>query len=110
MIPALTSSSLNLPMSANCFSLGMIPASEFFDAFTITMTRIAVSFRWSRPGDERATAGSTATFEKEFCQRWHDKCNPDGRGPTEMLARPRARALLLLRGRGVMLGKTIHGN
>src|SRR5215468_7876829 len=42
MMPAFTSDSLNLPISANSFSLGMMPASEFFVAFTITMTRIAL--------------------------------------------------------------------
>jgi membrane-bound lytic murein transglycosylase B len=42
MMPAFTSSSLNLPMSASSFSLGITPASEFFVALTITMTRIVV--------------------------------------------------------------------
>src|SRR5262249_39825499 len=39
--PAFASSSLNLPMSASSFSLGMMPASEFLSAFTITMNRIS---------------------------------------------------------------------
>ena len=42
MTPAFTSSSLNLPISASSFSLGITPASEFFVALTITMTRIVV--------------------------------------------------------------------
>ncbi|MNC90014.1 hypothetical protein D3C83_60480 [compost metagenome] len=41
MMPALTSSSLYLPISASSFSPGMMPASEFFVALTMTMTRIA---------------------------------------------------------------------
>ena len=44
-MPALTSSSLYLPISVSSFSLGMTPASLFFVAFTITMTFIVVSFR-----------------------------------------------------------------
>jgi hypothetical protein len=40
MMPAFTSSSLYLPMSASIFSLGITFASEFFVAFTITITRI----------------------------------------------------------------------
>src|SRR6185436_9583582 len=47
MMPALTSSSLYLPMSARSFSLGMTPASEFFVPFTITMTLIVVLLRSS---------------------------------------------------------------
>jgi hypothetical protein len=31
-----------LPMSASSFSLGITPASEFFVALTITITRIVV--------------------------------------------------------------------
>src|SRR5262245_38265 len=42
MMPAFTSSSLNLPISARSFSLGITPASDFAVALTITMTRIAV--------------------------------------------------------------------
>ena len=42
MTPALTSSSLYLPISLSSFSLGRIPASLFLLAFTITMTRIVV--------------------------------------------------------------------
>src|SRR6185503_19900813 len=42
MIPALTSSSLNFPMAVRSSLLGIFPASEFFVAFTITITRIAV--------------------------------------------------------------------
>ena len=41
--PAFTSSSLNFPMSARSFWLGMIPASESLVAFTMTMKRIVVS-------------------------------------------------------------------
>src|SRR5262245_30864231 len=59
MIPALTSCSLNLPMSASIFSLGITPASEFFVALTITMTRIVVLLfvgtRLSLPRFERST-------------------------------------------------------
>ncbi|NVJ02935.1 hypothetical protein HV824_33155 [Myxococcus sp. AM009] len=36
-------------MSANSFSLGITPASEFFVAFTSTMTFIASSFRLGAP-------------------------------------------------------------
>src|SRR5215469_2550720 len=52
-IPALTSCSLNLPISARSSFGGIFPLSEFFDAFTITITRIACSCRFkrsSRPG------------------------------------------------------------
>src|SRR5262249_14402708 len=42
MTPAFTNSSLNLPMSASSFSLGIAPASEFFVALTTTMPRIVV--------------------------------------------------------------------
>src|SRR5262245_58867948 len=48
--PALTSSSLNLPMSASSFSLGITPASEFFVALTITMTRIVVLLLFREDG------------------------------------------------------------
>ena len=41
MIPALTSSSLNLPMSSSSLRLGISPASEPFVALTMTMKRIA---------------------------------------------------------------------
>ena len=41
-MPAFTSSSLNLPMSVRSSSLGIAPASEFFVALIITMTRIVV--------------------------------------------------------------------
>src|SRR4029077_19951541 len=40
--PALTSSSLNLPISLSSCSLGRIPASESRVAFTITMTLMSV--------------------------------------------------------------------
>src|SRR6478672_6408825 len=43
MTPAFTSSSLNRPMSASSFSLGIMPASLFRVAFTITMNRIVFS-------------------------------------------------------------------
>ena len=43
--PALTSSSLYLPIAVSSASLGIVPASLFFVAFTITMTFIVVSFR-----------------------------------------------------------------
>ena len=43
MMPLFTSSSLNLPISVRSFSLGITPPSEFFVAFTITMTRMTVS-------------------------------------------------------------------
>jgi hypothetical protein len=50
MTPAFTSSSLNFPISARSFSLGITLASEFFVAFTITITRIGPSpFSASRP-------------------------------------------------------------
>src|SRR6266700_3899447 len=45
MTPALTSSSLNLPISASSASLGITPASEFLVALTNTMTRMSGSFR-----------------------------------------------------------------
>jgi hypothetical protein len=40
--PALTSSSLNLPVAASNSVLGIWPASDGFVAFTITMTRIVM--------------------------------------------------------------------
>src|SRR5437868_1985556 len=42
MMPAFTSSSLYLPISASSFGSGSLPASESLFAFTITMTRIVV--------------------------------------------------------------------
>jgi hypothetical protein len=45
MMPALTSSSLYLPISLSSFSVGMTPASLFFVAFTMTITFMCVSFR-----------------------------------------------------------------
>ena len=51
--PALTSSSLNLPISANSASLGRAPASLFFVAFTITMTFMFVSLSLSAPRRRR---------------------------------------------------------
>src|SRR5215471_17786052 len=64
IMPAFTSASLNLPISAKSFSLGITPASEFLVALTITMTRIALllSIRRDLPyfsRDEQARAGST---------------------------------------------------
>src|SRR3954469_20767302 len=43
MTPALTSSSLNLPMASRSSVEGMTPASESFVAFTRTITRIVLS-------------------------------------------------------------------
>ena len=40
--PALTSSSLNLPIAASNSVVGIAPASLFFVALTITMNRIAI--------------------------------------------------------------------
>src|SRR5882672_2074794 len=45
MTPALTSSSLNLPISVRSFSSGMTPASESLVALTIIMKRMAISFQ-----------------------------------------------------------------
>ena len=42
MTPALTSSSLNLPISVMVFSSGITPASDSFVALTIIMTFIAL--------------------------------------------------------------------
>src|SRR6185503_21250993 len=42
MTPALTSSSLNFAMAPSSSSDGIFPASESFDALTITMNRIVV--------------------------------------------------------------------
>src|SRR6187431_740629 len=50
MMPAFTSSSLNLPMSESSFSVGMTPASLFFVAFTITMTFMSYSLYTRPPG------------------------------------------------------------
>ena len=47
IMPALTSSSLYLPISVRICSSGITPASESLVAFTITMNRIVVSFLWS---------------------------------------------------------------
>jgi hypothetical protein len=46
MTPALTSSSLNLPISVIVFSSGITPASDSFVALTITMTFMAL-FSWA---------------------------------------------------------------
>jgi hypothetical protein len=43
MIPAFTSSSLNLPIAAMSSMLGICPASDSGVAFTMTITRIRVS-------------------------------------------------------------------
>ncbi len=43
MMPALTSSSLYLPMASSSSVVGMLPASLSFVAFTSTMTRIRLS-------------------------------------------------------------------
>src|SRR6267154_1967251 len=45
MTPALTSSSLNFPISVRSFSSGMTPASESLVALTIIMKRMAISFQ-----------------------------------------------------------------
>src|SRR5688572_24988203 len=60
MTPAFTSSSLYLPIAASSSSLGMIPASLFFVAFTITITFIAVSFRCGAVGRRSSFAGATS--------------------------------------------------
>src|SRR5437588_121559 len=57
MIPAFTSSSLNLPMSASSFSSGILPASESLVAFTITMNRIAASSRGCPTGWSNGNRG-----------------------------------------------------
>jgi hypothetical protein len=54
MTPAFTSSSLKRPISASIFSLGITPASEFFVARTITMTRIAAPPSASTNGGPRS--------------------------------------------------------
>src|SRR6266498_53459 len=80
MMPALTSSSLYLPMSLRSFSVGRAPASEFFVALTITMTLIVFSLVRARPhasllkGDESARAGSTrAPAFFGFARRFHER-------------------------------------
>src|SRR5262245_50956960 len=66
MIPALTSCSLYLPMVSRSSVGGRIPASLSSVAFTITMTRIAISPPCERghsasySDDERTTATSTS--------------------------------------------------
>src|SRR5215475_14814911 len=50
MMPALTSSSLKVPISLSIFSSpGVISASDSFVALTITITRIGLPFRFSVP-------------------------------------------------------------
>ena len=57
MTPALTSSSLNLPIAARAFSSGSAPASDSFVAFTITMKRIVILLvRGFRPTSNQATS------------------------------------------------------
>ena len=57
MTPAFTSSSLNFPISASSFSLGITPASLSFVALTSTMNRISSSpfGRYSRALDRTTT-------------------------------------------------------
>src|SRR5262249_48743903 len=65
--PALTNSSLNFPISAKSFSLGMTPASLFLVALTITMNRIVVSCEVSV---------STSLASRQAC--W-EACSSSGR-------------------------------
>src|SRR5688500_4704356 len=79
MTPALTSSSLKLPMAASISLLGSAPASLFFVALMMTMTRIANLLGYVActrqavwgfcKGDERRLAGSTraAQFLVDRC-------------------------------------------
>src|SRR5262245_41381875 len=71
--PAFTNSSLNFPMSASSFWLGMTPASESFVALTITMNRIFSPWRLaliglrtvvSRSGGAQIDAGPTKIRKK----------------------------------------------
>src|SRR5580765_4097469 len=55
--PAFASSSLNLPMSARSFGLGITPASDSFVALTITINRIGFLLLYSHV--ERGGRGST---------------------------------------------------
>src|SRR5690348_16904437 len=73
IMPALTSSSLNLPMAVSISVLGMIPASLSLFALTITMKRIAVSCGWPVAGmvirlkDERRTLNPTLPRRQTSC-------------------------------------------
>ena len=60
MMPALTSSSLNAPISVSIFASGITPASLFLSALTRTMTRIGISF--STCDVRRATSGAVRTM------------------------------------------------
>ena len=82
MMPAFTSSSLNLPMSESSFSLGMTPASLFFVAFTITMTFMSYSLysvaAWAPNGCSQGSRSGAGKFDS--CQRFYllkstDKCS-----------------------------------
>ena len=80
--PALTSSSLYLPISASSFSLGITPASDSFVAFTITMKRIVCllfsSGSSSGPPD-CVTAGS-ADWSNEAARDRHPSSGRSDRG------------------------------
>ena len=61
MTPALTSCSLNLPMSSRSFVSGITPASESFVALTITMNRIGFSSTQTSNEERRDRHGSGAS-------------------------------------------------
>ncbi len=58
MTPALTSSSLNLPMSASSFASGIAPASDSLLALTMTITRMSI-LRLSKGRDAAAPVSTT---------------------------------------------------
>src|SRR5262245_23896741 len=64
MMPAATSSSLNRPISASSRSLGITPASEFFVAFTMTMTRIVLLLPLQRDTQDAVNTQSQLPIAK----------------------------------------------
>jgi hypothetical protein len=72
MMPALTSSSLNLPMASSSSVVGMMPASLSFVAFTRTITRIVSSPVLRRPTAsllKRRTSGGGTDIPLNFFVR-----------------------------------------
>src|SRR5688572_9055049 len=79
MIPAFTSCSLYLPISASRSVLGITPASDSFVAFTITMNRIVLSLLYQHV--ERGVPKSTGQASGSRRQRAVEQClAPQGAG------------------------------
>src|SRR3954471_10627586 len=95
MTPALTISSLNLPIAASISVLGIAPASLFLSAFTITMNRIvtlrliSAGFRTSsHPQDERVFAAPTCPAElfRRNCYRPRESRDYERLSPIALLS------------------------